>query len=744
MVLPNSYGQERPKVGVVLSGGGARGAAHVGFLQALEAEGIEVDCIVGTSIGALVGGYYAAGWTPAQMLEALEAGVFEQRLGGSAASRYPFKSPMDSPVLMDIRLSSENGMVRSNLIQSFELEWSLMQELAPASASCEGDFNELLVPFRCVGSDVLAKHDTVFAQGDLAQCIRASVAFPFYLPPVWMDGRPIYDGGLYNNVPVDVMLDSFAPDIVLVSAIQSEPVDFGSDDLMSQVEALIVRDPPSVHHEIPVFYVRPEFEGSTLDFSQFQPAVDAGRTATEQMLASEAFVEHRVGAGLDAFQAARQTFVQQLASFELGEVQVQRTPFPDPGMAGLDLSSMSGLDASRVKQNLMLLDADSHIGSILPRAIWNDSTGRFDLDVALALERDLLIALGGSLPSNGTGFGFASLGWQRFGKVPIRTRGSLGFGSFYNVAQVGVRMDFNGELPFAVEAFAHQTKFSYQRTQVTFFEELNPVFLQMKDAEVGVRWLAPTGSDGVFNATWSRMNTEDATYGEWLFDPNDTADVHAFSGHRASVGWVLDRRDSPQFPRSGSLIQAHAHRFGGTSEARFRTPEGTWAETARTEGFLRFRANALAFLPTKTDRVALAVAMDVGLSDELIRSTYRASLAQAHAFQPMLGSRAVFLESFRAYNFVAAGAVADVRLWRNGYLRAEVHAFQPFEGIGDGDKGPLLQPNSPTRWMAGVRLHSKAAIGPLSLGLEYFERERDPWFLELHWGYRIFQSLARR
>ena len=101
-------GQDRPRVGVVLSGGGARGAAHVGFLKALEEQGIPVDCIVGTSIGALVGGYYAAGWSPDVMMSALESGVFERRLQ-SGESNYAFKSSPDSPAIVDLRISSENG-----------------------------------------------------------------------------------------------------------------------------------------------------------------------------------------------------------------------------------------------------------------------------------------------------------------------------------------------------------------------------------------------------------------------------------------------------------------------------------------------------------------------------------------------------------------------------------------------------------------------------------------------------------
>jgi NTE family protein len=152
----------------------------------------------------------------------------------------------------------------------------------------------------------------------------------------------------------------------------------------------------------------------------------------------------------------------------------------------------------------------------------------------------------------------------------------------------------------------------------------------------------------------------------------------------------------------------------------------------------------MAFVSSPSDRLAIGLMAELALSDELIRNTYRGSLAQAMAYQPMLGSKVLFLESFRAYNFVAAGTVLDFRLWKNGFIRSEIHGFQPIESIVSDEKGPRLGQNPPTRWMAGTRIYFDLGVGPVSLGLEYYHQERNPWFFELHWGYRIFQPTARR
>jgi hypothetical protein len=110
----------------------------------------------------------------------------------------------------------------------------------------------------------------------------------------------------------------------------------------------------------------------------------------------------------------------------------------------------------------------------------------------------------------------------------------------------------------------------------------------------------------------------------------------------------------------------------------------------------------------------------------------------------MLGSKARFLEAFRAFNFVAASGVLDIQVVQNTFLRAEVHAFQAFTGIYQAEKGPAFRDRTPIRIMAGFRVHSDFPIGPISLGLEYYESERDPWYVELHWGYRIFNRCSRR
>lgn len=202
-------------VGLTLSGGGAKGIAHIGVIQALEDNGIPIDCITGTSMGAIVGGLYAMGYTTQEMMELIESEGFSYWSTGTLDPQYTyyFLEQEESPSLISLSLgkggSRENGGgpdLPTSLINPIAMNFAFMELFSPYTAQCGSDFNKLMVPYRCVASDVNRKRKAIFSQGDLGQCIRASMSFPIVFHPTEIDGRPMYDGGIYDNFPVDVML----------------------------------------------------------------------------------------------------------------------------------------------------------------------------------------------------------------------------------------------------------------------------------------------------------------------------------------------------------------------------------------------------------------------------------------------------------------------------------------------------------------------------------------------------------
>ena len=207
----------RPKIGLVLGGGGARGSAHVGVLKVLEELRIPVDVIAGNSMGAIVGGLYASGMTPAEIeheLETIDWGdVFDDAPPRPERS---FRRKRDDDLyLVKSKMGFSDGEVKLPLAlvqgQKFDLQLSRLT-LHVADVR---DFDRLPIPFRAVAADIETGKEVVLKSGDLARAIRASMAVPGAFDPVEIDGLLLVDGLVANNVPVNVARDMGA-DVVIV------------------------------------------------------------------------------------------------------------------------------------------------------------------------------------------------------------------------------------------------------------------------------------------------------------------------------------------------------------------------------------------------------------------------------------------------------------------------------------------------------------------------------------------------
>ncbi len=197
----------RLRVGLVLGGGGARGAAHIGVLKELERLRVPVDAIAGTSMGAIIGGLYATG-VNADELEQLVGSLDWSAALSDEPSRasLSFRRKQDErefPMGLELGLRGKELLLPKGVIQGQKLDL-LLRELT-LHASHISDFDDLPIPYRAIASDIVAGEAVVLDGGDLSMAIRASMSVPAVFAPVRVDGRLLVDGGLIGNLPVDVM-----------------------------------------------------------------------------------------------------------------------------------------------------------------------------------------------------------------------------------------------------------------------------------------------------------------------------------------------------------------------------------------------------------------------------------------------------------------------------------------------------------------------------------------------------------
>ena len=745
IALNPCLGQDnRPTVGLVLTGGGARGAAHVGVIQALEESRIPIDFVVGTSVGALVGGYYASGWSPEAMKALLSTPEFQSRVSGKPLDPYEFSTDFGAPGIFSIHLGTAETGVKGHLISSLPLDWALMQELAPASSAAGANFDSLMVPFRCVGSDVLAKTDTVFSHGYLPEKIRASISFPFYMRPIWMDGRPIYDGGLYNNRPVDVMVEEFNPDIILISGTESATSNFESDALITQIEALVMQpNEGDAHRSSLTFEIISELESGTLDFDKVDQACAAGYSSGLEFIALNSD-ELPVERNTHNISAKRSAFLSASSAFDVSKTQVAGLDEHQQVYAeGLLRFEKKKRKEGALKKRVFFLEANAFIGRVSPRAKLNDESFTVQLD--LVEERPLKFTVGGAASSQPLSMGYAALQYAHFGRIPKVAKVSGSLGTLYSDLGLGIAFHHAGKFPWVAEPLFNIRRWNYTRDFVGFLQEIRPTFFNSSELECGGRFTLPSGTRSALRLSALSVQSLDRTYSNWLFSSSDPLNEDRFEGSVFGLNWIHEGRNHRQFPTAGSRFQIGGQ-FHVGQYASIYTPEDaldTRDSVNKDLRFFRGLAQFETYLPI-TERLVFGVKAEGRISSETLRTTHRGSLAQAVSYSPMTGCKAVFLEHFRGYNFGAVAAVLDWTVLHGIHFRSEIHLFKATEGIVIGDKGPRLDSAIPSFWMGGFHAWKELPIGPISAGIEYYKSERSPLFFEVLLGYRLFQDSARR
>jgi len=206
--------QQRPKIGLVLSGGGAKGVAHVGILEAMEEAGLTPDYITGTSMGSIVGGLYAAGYSAKDLGEIIERLNWSELLSNKISlDKVAFQEkPYYGRYLIDFYIKDKKLQLPKGIIEG----QALMELFSDLTRPVHGitDFSKLPIPFACVGVDIITGKPVILNKGSLALSMRASMAIPSIFTPVQIDDHLFVDGGLLRNMPVSEVIDMGA-DIVI-------------------------------------------------------------------------------------------------------------------------------------------------------------------------------------------------------------------------------------------------------------------------------------------------------------------------------------------------------------------------------------------------------------------------------------------------------------------------------------------------------------------------------------------------
>ncbi|MCB0400445.1 MAG: patatin-like phospholipase family protein [Flavobacteriales bacterium] len=734
-------------MGLVFSGGGSSGVSHIGVLKALEENHIPIDYITGTSMGALVGALYASGYSPEEIEELFVSDQFKKWAEGELDEKYVYylREKDEDPSMFKLKIELDTVLettLPTNLTSPVAVDYGLMRYFAPATAKADNDFDSLFIPYRCVASDIVSKKAVIMDKGSLATAVRASMAYPFYLTPVPYQGKLLFDGGLYNNFPSDVMYDEFFPDYIIGSNVSSnfEPPD--EDNLVSQIKAIIADNSEYSIECDNAILIQPESsEFSLFDFDNNQKLIQIGYEATMKQIESiKAQVERR--SNRMELVEKRNRYRKSLPPLIFEDVEISGLT---PGQNKYIRKSLrfkgETATAEDLKPEYIKIASDDKIKSIYPQAIYNKNTGKYTLNLRAKKEKDLFVSFGGAFSSRPINEAYLGLQYNILSKTAITLLANSYFGKLHNSVSAGFRFDFPFQLPFYWKTTFTIDGWDYFKSTSTFFEDTKPSFLVQEDNYFKSEFGFPVSYKGKLILSGTAGELTNKYYQTKNFLSTDTTDQTRFRNYTVGLAFERNSHDLKQYASKGSFLSVGGKFVRGAEHTVPGSTSVIKDEFDTILNWFQLKITYDKYFNSKS-KVRLGLFGEGVYSVQPFFHNYTASVLSAPAFQPISESKTLFQENFRAHSYFALGVKNVNYLFKNFQLRLEGYLFQPFQEILSDNQNKAYHG---TVWQLQQFIISSAAVyntplGPIAVNLNYYEGFDEPWSFLFHFGYLIYNK----
>lgn len=746
------FAQDRQRVGVVLSGGGASGVAHVGVLKALEENQIPIDYIVGTSAGALVGAMYASGFSPAEIEAYVLSESFQLMVKGQeeAQQQFLFYQDAANASMFNFSIAQDSILQKSlplALIDPTYLDFEMLKIFGRTSASVQEDFNQLFVPYRCVASAVETKKSVAFAKGKLNQIVRASMTFPLYLNPVRIDGVLYFDGGLYNNFPIDVLYKEFQPDFIIGSNVSKNLAPVSDRDFFGLLTSMMTTP---TNYAMPCaegLIIEPKTPVGTFDFNDVQKAIQDGYLAT--MMQMDTILKY-VNSRTDpkTLQQKRQIFKQELLPLRVSEVRSssdRKQDLPFVRTAILPKFSKRVLDSLSLEKRYYKALAAPYYSFVSPSfTIKPDSSLSLQLKVNKA--NAFRIDFGGIISSRAINTGFLSLAYRRAGLVGQMLEVSSYFGKFYGSGKVNYELVLPGSVPVSLSAYLVLNRWDYFKSFATFFEDVKPSFLIQEERYTGIQIKIPTGTHSVITGNTRFFWLDDSYYQTAYFTKEDTADYTSFIGESIRVAYTKNTLNRKQFASSGTFFEFKTSYVRGR-ELTFPGTTSIIDDTVtKQHRWLSIQLELLTFPFQKKQVVNFGLHLKTVLNSQSLFANYTASMLALPGLNVLPDLDTYFIAAYRSTQYACAGAQLIVSPLKNIDLRLDAYAFLPIIQLVLNPDGTFTyaKPLDGRSLLAAAHVIYHSPVGPVRATINYLPKYAQPLQFQLGFGYLLFNERAIR
>jgi NTE family protein len=737
------------KVGLVLSGGGARGMAHVGVIKALEENHIPIDFIAGTSSGAVIGSLYAQGYSAAQIDSIVNSDEFLNWATGTLSEDYTyyFRKKEENSSWITLRFSLDSIITTSlptNLVSSVQADYTLMENMAPIIAKAKFNFDSLFVPFRCVAADIEHKQTVVFRKGDLAQAVRASSAYPFYFKPVIFDGKILYDGGMYNNFPADIMLNDFQPDIIIGVNAGGSSTPTTEGNIVSQIRTMLTTPTNfSVLCENGILINVNTDKFGLFDFDHLPEVIQAGYDAAEAKMKDILFnIQRRVDP--DDLKKRRDEFRTDLPRIIIDKVSVDGVNERQAEyVVRIIKPNKQPVPLDRLKGNYFQLVADENVKSIYPQLKYNPDTKMYDLNLRINREKDLITQFGGNISSRPISEVFVGAQYNIWRKKSYSFFTNLYFGKLYTSGQLKIRMDSPSRLPYYIEGEATINQYDFYKSSTALFSDEKPSYIIQSDYNFGMNAGIPARNKGKVVFGGGYIRTQDNYYQTSEFAQNDTADESIFRG---GSGYILFERSTlnrKMYANQGTFLSMKLRYINGVE---YTIPGSTSVDRQEKNDGRQWLQARLSYenYYKRRGHLKLGFYAEATWTNEPFFTNYTSTILASPSFEPVAEMQTLYLPDFHAHQYGGAGLRNVWMIRSNLDFRLEGYVFQPYrELVKTVDlKTEYGKPFAKQFYIGSAGMVFHSPLGPISLFLNYYHERKNPFSLLFHFGYIIFSKSA--
>lgn len=741
------------QVGVVLSGGGAKGLAHIGVLKALEENEIPIDYIVGTSMGGLVAGAYAAGMSPDQIEDIVLSKEFMGWITGELEKgyNYQYSKKEDYPSFIRFNLSLDSAygvLLNSSIASDLSLNFALAELFAQASAISRYNFDSLFIPLRVVAADIFMQTDVVLKGGVLSDALRATQTVPFFYHPIKVDNKYLFDGGVYNNFPIDVMEKDFNPQVIIGSNVSSkvfEEYPYGEDDKLISKSLLYMLLDKSDPAEIPEsgVYIQPNLKNYTaFDFKYAKRMIDSGYQQTLRQIEEikKKIPERRT---CESVAIKRNFFNSKSVPWVIEDIKFNK--FNSKQKKYLNRVFQNGkrpLYFSDIKKGYYKLVSEDYFQSVYPGIVYDTAAKAFNFMLLRRPQNNFQIDFGGVIATRNISTMFLGLHYYYFNRALIHASLNFYTGSFVKSAEIKYRMDLPNFGRFYIEPQATFNSWDYLEGKDVVIDKFSPTVLDRIDRKVGVSIGLPIGRQYKASFHGFYLNNDDNYINTDIITSIDTLDNMKLNGFRTGISLTSGSLNRKQYASAGKSYSFDADWFSVTENYIPGSTSNILQEVKKSRSWIRARITLEQYF--KTGFYSSGYYIEGVLSNQPLFTNYQGSLINAPGFYPLQDSKTLFLQNFRAYNYVAGG-------WRNVFalrnkldFRFEGYLFKPLEAIvrGQNQEGVLDDSFSKIFFTgtAGMVYHS--TVGPISLSFNYYDDPESQFGVLLHVGFLLFNNTS--